>query len=89
MNYNKIINYCNKYNIKRYTDVGKPLTYNKLRHIINDHTKKKHKLSQKQKIYNNILKYLEDDIDENELSNAMHHYIGNEIYPLLYYIRWI
>ena len=77
MNYNKIIRYCDKYDIKRYTDFGVPLTYNKLRHIVNDHTNKKHKLSQKQKIYNNILKYFEDDIDENELSNAMHHYIGN------------
>ena len=41
MNYNKIINYCNKYNIKRYTDLGKPLTHNKLKNIINDHTNKK------------------------------------------------
>ena len=48
MNYNKIINYCNKYNIKRYTDVGKPLTYNKLNNIVNEHTHEKHKLSQKQ-----------------------------------------
>ena len=52
MSYNKIIKHCNKYHIKRYTDFGKPLTYNKLNHIINDHTHKKHKLSQKQKIYN-------------------------------------
>ena len=49
MNYNRIIKYCDKYNIKRYTDFGVPLTYNKLNHIINDHTHKKHKLSQKQK----------------------------------------
>ena len=77
MNYNKIIKYCDKYNIKRYTDFGKPLTYNKLNHIINDHTHKKHKLSQKRKIYNNILKYLEDEIDYVILNEAIYHYIGN------------
>ena len=42
MNYNKIITYCNKYNINRYTEFGKPLTYNKLKHVISDHTHKKH-----------------------------------------------
>ena len=30
MNYNKIIRYCDKYNIKRYTDNDKPLTYIKI-----------------------------------------------------------
>jgi hypothetical protein len=77
MNYNKIVRYCDKYNIKRYTDFGKPLTYNKLRHIVNDHTNKKHKLSQKQKIYNSIDKYLSGGISDMDLNNAMHHYIGN------------
>ena len=70
MNYNKIINYCNKYNIKRYTDLGKPLTHNKLKNIINDHTNKKHNLTQNQKIYNSIKQYLEDAIDEIDLSKA-------------------
>ena len=41
MNYNKIIKYCDKYNINRYTYNGKPFTYNKLKHLINDHTNKK------------------------------------------------
>jgi hypothetical protein len=61
MNYNKIMIYCDKYNIKRYTDFGKPLTYNKLRHIINDHTNKKHKLSQNKRytiLLNSILKMI-------------------------------
>ena len=49
MNYNKIMIYSDKYNIKRYTDLGKPLTYNKLRHIINDHINKIEKLSHKTK----------------------------------------
>jgi len=77
MNYNKIITYCNKYNINRYTDFGKPLTYNKLNNIISVHKSKKHKPSQKHIIYNSILKYVEDEIDFSTLNNAMHHYIGN------------
>ena len=56
MNYNKIITYCNKYNINRYTEFGKPLTYNKLKHIINDHTSKKHKPSQKHFMKTNHVK---------------------------------
>ena len=77
MNYNKIINYCNKYNIKRYTDVGKPLTYNKLRHVVNEHTNKKHKLTQNQQIYNSIKQYLDGGLSDIELDTAMYHYIGN------------
>ena len=75
MNYNKIITYCNKYNINRYTDFGKPLTDNKLKHVINDHTSKKH-ISEKHIIYNSILKYFKDAICDNELDNAIYHYIG-------------
>ena len=77
MNYNKIIKYCDKYNINRYTYNGKPFTYNKLKHLINEHTNKKNKLSKKQKIYNSILKYFEDGISENELDNAIYHYMKN------------
>ena len=77
MNYNKIIRYCGKYNINRYTGNDKPLTYNKLLHIVNDHTNKQHKLSQKQKIYNSIKQYIENDIDDNALDDAIHHFIGN------------
>ena len=60
MHYNKSIRYCNKYNIKRYTDNDKPLTYNKLKHVVEQFESKKHKLLQTQRIYNSILKYLED-----------------------------
>ena len=77
MNYNKILKYCDKYNINRYTYNGKPFTYNKLKHIVEQFESKKHKLSKKQKIYNSILKYLEDDIDFYTLKHAMYHYIGN------------
>jgi hypothetical protein len=77
MNYNKIIGYCDKYDIKRYTDFGVPFTCNKLKHVMNDHINKKHKRSQKHTIYNSTLTYLEDEIDELVLSKAMHHFIGN------------
>ena len=77
MNYNRIITYCDKYNIKRYTDNDKPLTYNKLKHVVEQFENTKHQLSQKQRKYNSILKYLEDEIDELVLSKAMHHFIGN------------
>jgi hypothetical protein len=77
MNYNKMKTYCNRYNIKRYTDFGKPLTYNKLHHIVNDHINKKPKLSQKQQIYNSIKQYLEDKIGDDELNDVIHHFIGN------------
>ena len=44
---------------------------------------KKHNLSQKQKLYNSINKYLNDDIDDQELDNAMYHYIGKrELYSI-------
>ena len=77
MNYHKIQIYCDKYNINRYTPNGKPLTYNKLNNIVNDHTNKKHKYHKNKKIYNSIKQYLEDDFDDHELNNAMHHFIGN------------
>ena len=81
MNYNKIIKYCDKYNINRYTYNGKPFTYNKLKHLINDHTNKKNKLSKQQKmynsVYNSIVKYFEYKISENELDNAIYHYMKN------------
>ena len=40
MNSNKIIRYCDKYTIKRYTDFGVPLTCNKLTHVMDDHINK-------------------------------------------------
>ena len=77
MNYNRIMKYCEKYNIKRYTDFGVPLTFNKLKHVMNDHINKKQKLSEKQSIYNSIEQYLEDKIGDDELNDAIHHFIGN------------
>ena len=40
MKYNTTMKYCDKYNIKRYTDFGVSITYNKLHHIVNDHINK-------------------------------------------------
>ena len=76
MDYHKTTRYLNKYHIKRYNDNGKPLTYNKLTNEIIDHENKKHNLSQKQKLYTSINKYFNDDIDDQDLDNAMYHYIG-------------
>ena len=56
MSYDKMKIYCDKYNIKRYTPNGKPLTSNKLRNIVEQFESKKHKSSQKQQLYNNIFK---------------------------------
>ena len=49
MNYNKIIEYCDKYFINGYSYNGKPLTYNKLKNWINDHTNKKKQTPKKTK----------------------------------------
>ena len=38
---------------------------------------KKYNLSQKQKLYKSIEKYLDGCLSDVELDNAMHHYIGN------------
>ena len=58
MKYNKIIRYCDNYNINKYTPNGKSITHNKLRNKINDHTNKKHEISQKNYtlLLNSILK---------------------------------
>jgi len=38
---------------------------------------KKHNLSQKQKLYKSIEKYLDGVLSDVELDTAMYHYIGN------------
>ena len=30
-----------------------------------------------QQLHNNMVKYINCEIDENEMNNIMHHYIGN------------
>ena len=78
ISYNKIIRYANKYNINRYTSNGKLLTYNKMKNKVRDNKNKKHELSQKQKLYNNIKKYLEDDISDEKLDKALYYYVGKK-----------
>ena len=59
MNYNKMIRYFDKYNIKGYTGFGVPLTYNKLHHIVNDHTNTKTQITTKNTtVLNSILKMI-------------------------------
>lgn len=65
-----------KYQIRQYTDNGKKITFNKLRHRVIDYENKKHKKNEEQKLYNNIVKYLQDKINEKKLNNCMYHYIG-------------
>ena len=65
-----------KYQIRQYTKNGKHISYNRLKHRVIDYENKKHKLSEKQKLHNCIVKYLSDNIDDNELNNAMYHYIN-------------
>ena len=64
-----------KYNINIYKN-GKPITKNKLYNKIKDYENKKHKLTEEQTLYNNIMDYLEDEIDDEELNNALYFYIG-------------
>ena len=77
ISYNTYTKKANKYLIKCYTKGGKRITYNKLRHKIIDYDNKKHKLSKQQKMYNDIQKYLNDEIDDTNLDKAMHYFIGN------------
>ena len=64
MNYNKIIYYCNKYNIKRYTLNGKTFTYNKLKHRINDHINK-HK-PKHEPFKTLLMSYFNDEINHED-----------------------
>ena len=77
MNYTNIRNLCKQYNINMFNENGKLFKYNNLRNKTNDYEHKKHNLSQKQKLYNSITKYLNGDIDEIQLETAMYHFIGN------------
>ena len=77
MNYKQLKIYCDKYNINIFNENGKLFKYNNLRNKINDHKNKKHNLSQKQKLYNSIDKYLSGGISDIDLNTAMHHYIEN------------
>ena len=77
MNYTNIRNLCKQYNINIFNENGKLFKYNNLRNKINDYENKKHNLSQKQKLYNSIAKYLDGVLSDVELDNAMYHFIGN------------
>ena len=77
MNYTNIRNLCKQYNINMFNDNGKLFKYHNLRNKINDYENKKHNLSQKQKLYNSIAKYLDGGLSDIELDTAMYHYIGN------------
>ena len=65
MNYIKIIRYCNKYSTERYAECGVPLTYNKLKHIVNDHTNKKTRITTQAQ---SILIFLNIFLEYSEIS---------------------
>ena len=67
-------NYCNKYNIKRYTDLGKPITHSKLKNIINDHTNKKHK-PKHEPFKTLLMSYFNDEINHEDF---MYTFINNK-----------
>ena len=77
MNYTNIRNLCKQYNINMFYENGKLFKYSNLRNKINDYENKKHNLSQKQKLYNSIAKYLDGCLSDADLDNAIYHYIGN------------
>ena len=68
-----IRNYCNKYNIKRYTNLGKPFTYNELKHRINDHINK-HK-PKHEPFKTLLMSYFNDEINHEDF---MYNFINNK-----------
>ena len=56
---------ANIYDIKYKTKSNKPVTYNKLKHRIVQFESKKHILTDKQQLHNNMIKYIDGLIDEN------------------------
>lgn len=77
ISYNTYRKKANKYLINIYTKSGKRITMNKLIRRIKDYENKKHKLSPKQKLYNNIVKFLSGDLTDNDLDKAIHYFIRN------------
>jgi hypothetical protein len=73
---------ANKNNTKVETITGKPVTYNKLKHRVEQFENKKrsnmnnNKTITEQQLHTNMVKYINCEIDENEMNNIMYHYIG-------------
>jgi len=75
-----------KHDIKYETVTGKPVTYNKLKHRIDQFEHKKRSSMNKrntlteaiteQQLHDNRVKYINSEIDEHELNNIMYHYIA-------------
>ena len=73
---------ANKHDIKDKTITGKPVTYNKLKHRVDQFENKNHcninnnDTLTEHNLHNHIIKYMNCEIDENELNNFIHQYIG-------------
>ncbi len=66
ISYDKYRSYSKKYNIKYKTKNGKPITYNKLKHRVDDHLNKR-KNKELTTIKNMLIAYMNDDIEHDEL----------------------
>jgi len=77
ISYNTYTKYARKYNLKRYTDNGQPITFNKLKKKVENHRCHKVKqLTKKQQIHNSIVKYICSDInDDDDLFAHMVNYV--------------
>ena len=74
ISYNTYRKYSRRNNIRNETISGKPVTYNKLKHRVNDHlNKKKHK--ELAPIKNIVNSYLNDDIGHDEF---IYNFINNK-----------
>ena len=73
---------ANKHDLKVETITGKPITYNKLKHRVDQFDNKKRSIMNnnaltEQDMRNHMVKCINCEIDENEMNNIIHHYIGN------------
>ena len=74
--------FANKHGVKNKTITGKPVTYNKLKHRVDHFENEKHcdinnnDTITEHNLHNHIIKYMNCEIDDNELNTVMHNYIG-------------
>ena len=73
---------ANKHDIKVETITGKPVTYHKLKHRVDQFEHKKRSSMNRrntlteQDMRNHMVRYMNCEIDDKELNNIMYHYIG-------------
>ncbi len=85
ISYNTYRKHAEKYNIKDKTKNGKPITYNKLKHRIDDYLNKR-KNKELTTIKNMLIAYMNDDIEHDEL---MSNFVKKNKISLIIYILFI